>query len=515
MAIAGLLIEDAKITWNDQQAGKKIDIKNFNLTTDKLVFNQPIEMELDFSAYSSELALTETIDFTADLSIPEELDVFSLKKIRLKTQTEAASIPAGKLVATILADATINLKQQILKLAPLQIKTDALTISTPVLTAELQQPFRVEAAIHIPNFDATKFIQKHTRIQLPKMVDEKALTWLAADFELNADANHAKLQNLEIQLDETTVKGSAQIHNFSAPAINFNLALDTVNFDRYLPPLHQEDNIQDLSSPPGSAVAANATLFPIAALRNLNLNGQLMIEDLKVKNLTMQGVRLLFNAKNGFVQSQQSVNRLYQGAFNGKIAFDVSRDLPILTLNQQLSHIQLEPLLTDLNGQSQLAGLIDLNAKLEAIGHSDVALKSSLNGRVNFSGADMLIRGFNLQKIIDNGKILLSSNTQLASDNKKEQTTFSKVTGTGIISNSFLINNDLAATSAKTKVSGMGVINLVSQQLDYKIIAILLKEKPTTSQAKLVNNLPVFINIGGTFDSPAYQVDLAAMGVGL
>jgi hypothetical protein len=84
-----------------------------------------------------------------------------------------------------------------------------------------------------------------------------------------------------------------------------------------------------------------------------------------------------------------------------------------------------------------------------------------------------------------------------------------------IISNGILNNNDLFATAPKIKVGGMGAVNLVSQQLDYKIIAVLLKEKMIATHAKVINNLPVFINIGGIFDTPTYQVDLAAMGVGL
>jgi len=263
-----------------------------------------------------------------------------------------------------------------------------------------------------------------------------------------------------------------------------------------------------------SAAAENVTLFPIETLKSLNVNGQLTINDLKINNLTMQGIRLIFNSKDGLVQSLQSVNSLYQGAYNGKAVFDVSQAQPILTLHQQLSHVQIEPLLTDLNGQSRFAGLIDLNTKLEASGNTVVALKSSLNGRLSFLGQDMRIRGFNLQKLIENGKILLNS-PPMSTDNKKTRTAFSKITGTAIINNGFLNNNDLSANAAKTKVAGMGAVNLVSQQLDYKIIALLLKEKVTSTQTKIMDNFPVFINIGGTFAEPTYQIDLAAMGIGL
>jgi AsmA protein len=514
LEIAGLEIEDAQIVWDDQQQGKRTEIKELNLKTDKLSFNQPIELAFSFMLNNTQPGFTETIDFSSHLMLTEQLDSFELKNIQLQTRTKSEFVPAGDFSASLLGNASFDLHRQQLKLSALTVKSGELTIAAATLTTELKSPFTVEGLIHVPTFDAAKFIRQHTQFQLPKMVDEKALSWIAADFALHADQNGIKLQDLAMQIDETNIKGVVQINNFAAPAVNFNLALDIVNFDRYLPPPPKEENAVFFSTTPINTAAVNASVFPIESLRKLNANGQVTINDLKVNNLTMQQVRLLLNAKQGQLQSWQSANRFYQGAFSSKVALDVSRDQPVLNLTQQLSHVQIEPLLTDMNGHSALAGLVSINAKLATRGNSDNALKASLNGRLSFFAKDLLIRGFNLQKMIDNGKILLSGET-LASHSKKDQTSFSKMTGTAVISNGIISNNDLLATANKAKVGGMGILNLVSQQVDYKFIAILLKNQLAATQAKLVNNLPIFINIGGTLTEPAYQVDLAAMGVAL
>lgn len=511
LQIAGIAIKNAQINWHNQQTNQKAVLKNLNLSAGKLVFNQPVKLLFDVSANYSQQTTTEKIDFSGNLTINEAVDLFHLKQIKLRVQTEVGVVSNGKWIGELQGDAKFDLAQQMLKLSPLQVKVGTLTASSNALTAWFKDSFKVEASIHIPNLDAADFIKQHKLLLLPPMADEKALTWLAADFHLQADADHAKLQNLEIQLDETTLKGIAQISDFSKPAISFNLALDTVNFDRYLPPPTQNNNPPQLSH---NHTDEKLPLLPLETLRKLNFNGQMLIDELKISNLTMQGIRLIFSAKNGQLQSVQSVDKLYQGAYVSRIGLDLNSDAPILTLQQQLSHIQIESLLTDLNGQSQFSGLIDLNAKLEARGNSRFALKSSLNGRLFFWGKDMLLRGFNLQKIVDNGKVLLG-NPELSGHDKKEQTFLSKTAGTIIISNGILNNNDLSATAPKLKIAGMGGLNLLSQQLDYKIMAILLKEKISITHAKVVNNLPVFINIGGNFNSPAYQIDLAAMGMGL
>jgi AsmA protein len=289
--------------------------------------------------------------------------------------------------------------------------------------------------------------------------------------------------------------------------------LDKVNFDRYLPPPVTEKSIQNQAISFNETLSKPATQVPVETLKKWDVNGKLTIEELKVKNLAMQGLRFIINAKNGILQSQQSVDRLYQGSHHSKILFDVNGKQPQLSVTGQFSHVQIEPFVNAWQGQSRVSGLMNLQARLEGSGNSDKALKMSLNGRLDVEAEDVVIRGVNLQKIIDNGKILLGD-APLAEQNKKEKTFFSTVSANAIVSNGFLINNDLSAVASKAQVNGMGDINLISEELDYKIIAVLLKEKSLSALAA-PSRLPVFIHVGGNFNAPTYQVDLAAMGVGL
>jgi hypothetical protein len=61
----------------------------------------------------------------------------------------------------------------------------------------------------------------------------------------------------------------------------------------------------------------------------------------------------------------------------------------------------------------------------------------------------------------------------------------------------------------------MGNFHLLTEQVDYKVVALSVKEKTASSTVSLQNTLPVFINISGYYDNPIYQVDLVSMGMGL
>jgi AsmA protein len=210
------------------------------------------------------------------------------------------------------------------------------------------------------------------------------------------------------------------------------------------------------------------------------------------------------NAKNGIVTTQQSVKQFYQGSYSGNLNMDVRGNQPKLAVNETLNHVQVAPLLKDYQGEARMSGAVNASAQLQAQGHTANELKSSLNGRLSFLFRDSVILGFNLQKIIDSSKALVKG-APLPTDNKKDQTLFSEITGTATVNNGILHNNDLIAHSSKLRVNGKGSANLNTEKLDYKINATLLKSADASGQQ--AEKMTVAINVGGTFNEPAYTVD--------
>ncbi|MGZ5028108.1 MAG: AsmA family protein, partial [Methylobacter sp.] len=229
---------------------------------------------------------------------------------------------------------------------------------------------------------------------------------------------------------------------------------------------------------------------------------------LKVNGLTMQDIRLNLNSKDGAISSQQSVKRFYQGSYSGNLNMDMHRDKPALAVNEKLDHVQIEPLLKDYKGEADIGGLVNVSAQLQGQGRKAEELKASLNGQLSFLFKDGMIKGFNLQKIIDQGKALFKGSA-LPSDSKNDQTLFSEMSGTATIANGLIRNDDLVATSSKLRVDGKGSLNLNSEALDYRIDAKLL-DSDAAIEPKPVKGA-VAINIAGTLDNPAYTIDIASL----
>jgi AsmA protein len=156
-----------------------------------------------------------------------------------------------------------------------------------------------------------------------------------------------------------------------------------------------------------------------------------------------------------------------------------------------------------------MSGAVDASAQLQGQGNNADELKSSLKGNLSFLFKDSVVKGFNLQKIIDNAKALIKQSA-LPANNKNDQTLFSEITGTATLNNGLLHNNDLVATSSRFHIKGKGNADLNTEKLDYKFNANLIKPA-TATEPEQVNDTPINITVAGTFSNPTYTLDVAAL----
>ncbi len=171
--------------------------------------------------------------------------------------------------------------------------------------------------------------------------------------------------------------------------------------------------------------------------------------------------------------------------------------------------MQVEPLLKDYNGEARMSGIVNASAQLQGQGNKTDELKATLNGQLSFLFKDGVIKGFNLQKIIDEGKALIKE-PALPRDYKNDQTLFSEMSGTATITNGLIQNNDLVAKSSKLRVDGKGSVNLNSEALDYKVDAKLIDTVATATEPEQVKGA-MAINITGTLSKPSYTIDIASL----
>ncbi|MBE0470876.1 MAG: AsmA family protein [Methyloprofundus sp.] len=577
LAIGGLDIEDSQVSWDDQQSGQHVQIKDFNLKLGAVAFNQSIPVEMSLLLNNTKPGLTEKLSLSTQLVIDESMQKIQLIQLIVNSTTNGEVVSGGTVDAKIQSDITIDLEQQKIQLTQfkldstlngglvpesevaahlqsdiaydlskqiaqlsqlkidsvvkgkvvpgglfdahlvtgltvdllqetatlkgLQLNTNMINVAGDIAATQIKSAPQYSGVLNIAQFNP-KTLMQQLKITVPETTDKQVLQKLALQFNLQGTTDAVALENLVMTLDDTSIKGFARVKQFKNPAIAFNLALDALDVDRYSAP-KKEGAASAPAATPAAAVAAATTLMPMATMRELNISGDLSIAKLKVAKLSMAGVNLNVQAKQGILTTKQSIKQLYSGSYNGQIRVNAKGKTPVITLNEKIAGVQLEPLLTDMqpNTPAKIKGAADITAKLEMQGNTIPDIKSTLGGNIDFSVAKGAITGFNVQKMIDMGK-LFSQGKDMQESYANEQTLFSVLQGTATVNKGIINNPDFLLESSTVEVKGAGTANLVNEALNYKVQA----------KAKQASNArPVAIKVGGTFSKPSYIVDALSM----
>ena len=409
----------------------------------------------------------------------------------------------NKLNAHLTTDVKTNLTQQTLLLSGLTLKAGEIDLSAEISGSQIKDNPTFKGPITVAPFNLAAFL-KTLDIALPEMKGKTALNELSAAFNLLATTDSVDIQNLVLKLDQSQITGSASVKHFAQPASAFKINVDAIDVSNYLAP--EPEGKKPKIVTPAAAAVAGVQLFPVETLKALNVNGELTVGDLTMNQLNMKGIKFNIKADKGVINTQQSIKQLYEGRYSGKSSVSVQQSLPILSLNETLSNIQVGPLLKAMQVEREMTGVVNANVNVKGRGNTAEAIKSSLTGNLNFSFNDSLIKGFNLQKIIDGARLLIEGRG-LPAENKNDQTVFSVIKGSAVIKNGLLSNEDLLAESSKVKVVGKGTANIGTGVLDYAIDARLLK----SGEKGKIKGIPLAVKIGGTFDKPEYMPDIETM----
>ncbi|VAX13545.1 hypothetical protein MNBD_GAMMA24-914, partial [hydrothermal vent metagenome] len=217
-------------------------------------------------------------------------------------------------------------------------------------------------------------------------------------------------------------------------------------------------------------------------------------------------------AKAGRIRIKPLSAKLYQGNYNGDIQLDVRNAVPRVKLDEKLQNIAIGPLLNDLIGDDKIRGKASIQATLRSElgtgGLNILAAKQSLNGSLNFNLENGAVKGFNLAQTERELRAKLKKQP-VPDNNAPLETDFARISGSAKIRNGILDNRDLRAALPHSRVKGQGKVNLVKEQLDYRLDVKFTSAAEgqggqTWEQMNKVT-LPVYIK--GPFTQPEITVD--------
>lgn len=449
----------------------------------------------------AQLALSTSVE--GDLAAQQ----YHLKGLQLDTQVKTPEFPQP-LNATLGTTADIDLSKETLILQDLTLATLGINLKGHLKGIKILTEPRFNGRLVSSAFNPRRAAEM-LALDLPPTADDAVLNKARLALKFSASPQDFDAQSLVFKLDDSTLKGALAVRNFERPAIRFDLALDAINVDRYLPPPSEQETQPAPPAPPGAGAAAGAAGLPLETLQALNASGTLKIGKLIASGIHSEGIRITLEAKDGLVKLHPLNAKLYQGTYTGNVRLDARKEPPQLAIDEKLTGIKAGPLLKDLIGEDKILGTADLNARLTATGATPEAIRQTLNGTAGFSFKDGAVKGINIPRLIREAKAAWEGKS-LPPSREPEQTDFTVLEGTLKATNGLLKNTDLDARSPFLRVQGQGMVNLVQERLDYQLGVAIVKTPRGQGGEGLseLKGITIPLKISGPLDQPKYGVDL-------
>ena len=325
--------------------------------------------------------------------------------------------------------------------------------------------------------------------------------------EFNLTDGSIDVNKLDIKTGDINVTGSANV-GFENPMYGFDLDINSLNLDKLL-------NNQKTNDVPNTATKEQL-LLPVASLQGLRVDGKARIGELITTGLTLTNVDVSVNSDDNIVKLDPLKADVAGGTVQVGLSYDVSADVPVMTLTNQAQSLNVGVLLETLEVTDKVDGIGNLDVDLVGQGIDIDAMIASLNGDMQFRLKDGALRGFDLQaallKLQDN--LAKYKGREMTETQKPEaETRFTELTGSFDIRQGIFINDDLSMKAPAFRVDGTGQINLPNTAIDYKLNINVVDTVEGQGGESLDNlkgkNIP--LRIRGPLESPKYSLDVSRL----
>jgi len=311
-----------------------------------------------------------------------------------------------------------------------------------------------------------------------------------------------KFTEAQLSFDAIKGKGDLAVNSGGArPSVKGNLDLAALDLNPYLAPEGQGGGGGAAGGAGGGASSGwSDERIDVAGLKTADVDFKIAANGIKYRKIHVEKSAMTLRVNNGRMDVELTDLAAYQGGGKASVVLDGSSTPMAVTLNANLTSVQMEPLLSDAMNLDKLTGKGNITVALTSKGQSQRALIGALNGKGSMNIADGQIKGMDLLKMLNTATSAVGS----ALTGGGGETKFSHLTGTFTVTNGIVHNNDLVLDSPGLKAEGAGTIDLPQRRVDYKV-------------TPKVAGLSVPVNVQGPWDNLSYVPDVAGIvkgGVG-
>ena len=282
---------------------------------------------MQFALAGADVAVEVAADMQATLVLAD--NAYRLDELAVTVDGSGAGWPGGPSQAELSFESLVaNLGDETLELNGLTLEFLGITMAGSLSGQRLMSDLALTGAVDIREFAPREVLERfdvavadgrRRRAHARERESEFAL-----QLEPSRAARHAA------HLDDSTLTGRVALEG---ERLTYDLTVDDINVDRYLPPSEEADA-------PAEEGSLDEVDLPLDVLRTLDARGELKFGQAKFSGLTLTNAAFALNAGNGAVRLTPSA-QLYGGRVTGDIRVQVEADSARMNVEQNLDDVDL------------------------------------------------------------------------------------------------------------------------------------------------------------------------------
>jgi AsmA protein len=381
----------------------------------------------------------------------------------------------------------INLTEQTLALPAFTMNYANARVSGAVSATKILDDLHMAGTVTLAPLVLREFAAR-LGFALPRTRDQKVLSQLSASTEFAYDAKALALNKLEMRLDDTQLQGNLSLPTGKEGAIEFDLAADQIDLDRYRAP-------EGAAEPSPSEKAAKSG-------NPLDANGTFKLKTARVMRVDFSNLHITLAAKNNVIHLFPIEAQVDGAHYAGNITIDGRGPVPVVSVDEHLTGVDMTRLLANTAQKGRLSGRATLNIKATARGATVDACLKTLTGHLEANLADGALEGIDVAYEFGVAQALIDRSAAPPRNNTGH-TKFEAFKTTAQITNGVAETHDLTIASQVLKVTGQGSANLSSKAIDFKLLAAILTAPARSTEIPL--------KVTGTYVDPTVRPDVEAV----
>ncbi|MBA7751054.1 outer membrane assembly protein AsmA [Enterobacter sp. RHBSTW-01064] len=323
-----------------------------------------------------------------------------------------------------------------------------------------------------------------------------------------------ELNALNLQANDSTLKGQASVSLAEKPKWVFDLQFDKLNLENLLPPQPNAaadgdvaQTGQSQAAKPRPVISSNLDQPNYNGLRGFTADILLKANSVRWRGIDFTDVSSQMFNHNGLLVISELSGKMGAGNMSLPGTLDVRKDVATAEFQPRLENIEIGAILKAFNYPIDLTGQLTLAGDFSGTKIDAEAFRRDWQGQAHVELKDTRMEGLNFQQLVQQA-VERSSNVK-AQENYDSATRLDSFTSELTLDNGKLSLDEMQGTSSLLSLTGEGKLDLVKETADTRFnVRVLSGWEGEGELIDFLKQTPIPLNVYGKWQALNYSLQV-------